>query len=127
MNSDCEKYGHVALRVTLGLLFLVPGLQKLMNPGMISGMLGGLGFPAPAFFAWLLLLAEIVCGAALIVGYQVKWAALPPIVVLLVAILLVHLPDPSPMKWIDVLFRLVGISGLAYLSGAGAGEWAVGK
>lgn len=99
-----------------------------MNPSMISGMLGGLGFPAPGFFAWVLLLAEIVCGALLIVGYKVNWAVYPPMVILVVALLLVHLrAEPNPMKWINVLFHLIALSGLAYLGGAGAGDYSVEK
>src|SRR3989338_10219195 len=90
-SCHCASYGAAVLRIALGLLFVLPGLGKLMNPAMIAGMLGGLGFPAPAFFGWLLLLSEIVFGALLIVGWKVKYAIWPLVIVLFVATLTVHL------------------------------------
>lgn len=128
MEHNCKKWGHLGLRLTLGLLFLVPGLMKLVAPSMITGFLASKGFPAAGFLAWVLILAEVICGALILVGYKVKWAVIPPIVVLVVAILTVHLGDvQNPMRWIDVLFRLVGITGLLFIGGAGAGEYAVDK
>lgn len=126
-----KALAQTLLRVLLGLLFVVPGLGKLMNPAMIIGMLGQLGFPGPAFWGWLLLLSEIIFGAALILGYKVKWTAWPLVIVLVVATLIVHLPqlgDPNaPMALIDVLFRLVGIAGLIVVSAAGPGAYAISK
>jgi len=48
-TNQNAQYGATILRVILGILFIVPGISKLMNPGMITGMLGDLGFPAAAF------------------------------------------------------------------------------
>jgi len=126
-----KALAQTILRVLLGLLFLIPGLGKLTNPAMIIGMLGQLGFPGPAFWGWLLLLSEIVFGAALILGYKVKWTAWPLVLVLVVATITVHLPqlgDPNaPMALIDILFRLVGIAGLIVVSTAGPGAYALTK
>lgn len=116
------------LRVLLGLLFLIPGISKLMNPDMIIGMLGGLGFPGAAFFGWVLILSEIVFGIALVVGYKVKYAVWPLIIILVVAILTVHIKDvENPMMMIDILFRLGAIAGLNLLRYTGNGSFAVSK
>lgn len=123
-----DKMSHGLLRILLGLLFLVPGLGKLMDPAGIIGMLGGLGFPAPAFFGWILLLSEIVFGLAVLIGYKVKWTAWPLVLVLAVATITVHLPTlGTPMGPINVLFHLVGIAGLIVLASGGPGAWAVSK
>jgi putative oxidoreductase len=122
--NDYESYAPTVLRALLGLLFLVPGVMKLMNPPMIIGMLGSLGFPAAGFFGWLLILVEIAGGVALLAGWKVKYAVWPLAVVLLVAMLRVHIPGigTTPMAEIVALFHLVAIGGLVsvFLSGSGA-------
>ncbi|MBT5215461.1 DoxX family protein, partial [Candidatus Woesearchaeota archaeon] len=79
--SNGKNYSITFMRVMLGLLFLIPGISKLQTPEMIIGMLGGLGFPSAAFFGWILILSEIVFGIALIVGYRVKLAVIPLIII----------------------------------------------
>ncbi len=116
------------LRIMLGLLFLVPGIAKIMAPDMIIGMLGKLGFPGPAFFGWILILSEIIFGLALIIGYKVKYAVWPLMFVLVVALITVHLKDTqNPMMWIDVLLRVSAIAGMNLLRYTGSGSWAIDK
>lgn len=122
--ADVKQYSPTVLRLVLGLLFLIPGFMKLMNPPMIIGMLGDLGFPAPTFFGWLLLLSEIAFGLSVLVGFRVKYTVWPLVVVLLVATLTVYVPKlgTDPMAPITVLFHVLGIAALVsvFLSGAGA-------
>ena len=124
-----KGYGLAILRIVAGLLFLLPGIMKLMDPAGITGMLTGLGFPAPSFLAWILLLSEIIFGASLIVGWKTKHATWPLVIVLLVATLTVALPGAleNPMGWVNVLFHLVGIGALISIFLDGPGAWAVSK
>jgi putative oxidoreductase len=120
-----KAQGIAILRVTLGLLFLVTGLGKFMDPSGITGMLGGLGFPAAGLFAWILIIVEVLGGAALILGKKVDKAVWPLFIVLLVSILLVHLPalDMSNQGTVmNVLWHLVGLGGLLSLHSTGAGK-----
>ena len=128
MESD-KRYGQAILRILTGLLFLPAGLMKLMDPAGITGMLTGLGFPAPSFLAWVLLLSEIIFGASLILGWKTKYTVWPPVIVLLVATLTVALPGAleNPMGWINVLFHLLGIGALISIFLDGPGAWAVSK
>lgn len=120
-------YGATLLRVTLGLLFIVPGLGKLMGPEMITGMLGDIGFPAPAFFAWVLLLSEILFGLAILLGWKLQYTVWPLVVILAVALLTVHLKTlGDPMGRVNVLFHLAGLAGLISLYLTGPGEYAIG-
>lgn len=117
--------GIALLRVTLGLLFLVPGITKLMNPAGVTGMLSGIGFPAAGLFAWILIIVEVLGGAALILGKKMKEAVWALFIVLLVATLLVHLPvlDFSNQGTVmDILWRLVGLGGLLSLHSTGPGK-----
>jgi len=124
-----KGYGLAILRIVAGLLFLLPGIMKLMDPAGITGMLIGLGFPAPSFLAWILLLSEIIFGASLIVGWKTKYTTWPLVIVLLVATLTVALPGAleNPMGWVNVLFHLVGIGVLISIFLDGPGAWAVSK
>ena len=120
-----KAQGVALLRVTLGLLFLVPGISKLMNPAGITGMLETIGFPAAALFAWIVIIIEVLGGAALILGKKTKEAVWALFIVLLVALLLVHLPAfdmANQATVMDVLWRLVGVGGLLSLQATGPGK-----
>ncbi len=74
-------------RMLLGLLMLVPGLLKLFSigPSNVTGMLSEFGFPAPAFLAWVLIISEIVFGAAILAKWKLEYTVWPPIIILIVA------------------------------------------
>ncbi len=97
------KNWYLLNRVLLGLIFLVAGLMKLfvMGSGAVASMLDGLGFPAAVFFAWVLIVFEIVCGAAIIFNWQMKYTVWPPIIILVVATFTAHWAN-----WGDMLIRL---------------------
>ncbi|MDO8642021.1 MAG: DoxX family protein [Candidatus Woesearchaeota archaeon] len=127
MNED---FGKVVLRICAGLLFLVAGLTKLINPSGISAMLGQIGFPIPTLFGWLLLLSEVVFGGALILGYKARYAVWPLMLVLVVALFTVHIPNMSfgnGMSMITVLFHLLGIAALLNIYALGPGSMKVGN
>jgi len=121
------KYGPTVLRIVLGLLFILPGINKFGNPAMIIGMLGNLGIPAPGLLGWVLLLSEIGFGAAVLFGYKLKYTVWPLVLILAVATLKVGLPalGSSPMAMINVSFHLLGIAALVSLYLTGPGEKAV--
>jgi len=125
-KAKIEDYGPSVLRLGLGLLFIIPGWGKLMAPAGIIGMLGNIGFPAPAFFGWVLLLSELVFGLTVLIGYKVKYSVWPLLVILVVATVTVYLPDLAANK-IMILFHLVGIAALVSLYLTGPGALAVDK
>lgn len=77
----------IANRIILGLLFLVAGLMKLfvIKPSGVEGMLAGFGFPAAVFFAWVLILVELLGGIALLANRKTKHASYLLIIVMVVA------------------------------------------
>lgn len=76
-------------RILLGLVMLVPGLLKLfvIGPSAVVGMLSGnvLFSWAPSFWAWVLILSEIVFGIAILARWKLEYTVWPPIVIMLVA------------------------------------------
>lgn len=124
-SKNCLNYGTTFLRAMLGLLFIVPGIMKITNISMPTAMLDAIGFPAAGILAWILAISELLFGTAVLLGYKVKYAVWPLILILAVATITVHIPSTDPMKWINVLFHLVAIAGLFLLTKCGPGMWAL--
>jgi len=111
-----EEYAPTVLRLGLGILFLITGIGKFMNPSGVSGMLTGIGFPFPMFWAWILIIFETLGGLALVLGYKVKWAVVPLIIIIIVAIVTVTRNNTIQLgKDIAILGGLLAI----YLRGKG--------
>jgi putative oxidoreductase len=125
-NSEKHMLGHTLLRVTIGLLFLIAGINKIKDPSGIIGMLGGIGFPIATFFGWLLILSEIVFGALILIGYKVKVTAWPLAIILAVAWILVTVPNGG-LTSSNSFFHLIGIAGLVTIALTGPGKWAISK
>lgn len=89
-----EKQRHLVpliIRVVVGLMFLLHGLQKfgVFGGGGIQGvigMFGNWGIPAPGIMAPLVALIEIVGGLLLILGLGTRIVTIPLIIIMLVAI-----------------------------------------
>lgn len=100
-----ENLGKLVLRLAMGGMMLThgwPKLEKLMAGGEIkfSDPLG-LG---PAVSLVLVVFAEFICSILIIVGYKSKWSAIPLIITMLVAALIVHANDPFSGKEKSLLF-----------------------
>lgn len=122
-----SDYAPTLLRLGFAALFLSAGIPKLMNPAGPIGMLTGLGFPVPVLFAWILIAVEVLCGLAMLVGWKVRYAAMPLAIVLFVALVTVALPMYADGKGglSSVMFHVLGILGLISLMLTGAGAAAV--
>ena len=116
--------GITALRLVVGLTFLLYGWQKLAEMGLpaTAAFFGKLGVPAPELAAAMVTAFEIVCGVALLVGFLSRWAAIPLAVDMLAALVLFHLPRGFFVGQGGaelVLLLLAGLVALA-LNGSGA-------
>lgn len=93
--SWCSRHGRSAglliMRLAVGSVFVWQGAQKLFG-GMdkVTGMVSGLGFPAPTFFAWVLALVEFIGGIAIILGSGIVLMSILLTVAMLVAFFAVH-------------------------------------
>ena len=84
--------GILLLRFTVGGLMLFHGVAKLMHGlGPIEGLLGKAGLPG--WFAFGVLIGEIIAPLLVIAGLWVRWAALLMVVNMIFAIGLAHRGD----------------------------------
>lgn len=125
MDKRYKEYSYFALRVVIGALFIVPGISKLFNLEGITGFFISLGLPAAEAMVWLVLVCEIVFGLAVIAGWRVKYSVWPLVVIMVVALATAVIPQAlkSSMAWTSVLFHLLAIAVLVYISANGPGKW----
>ena len=94
MRNEAQNvaYAALVLRVALGAMFLAHGLLKVFVftiPGTV-GYFQSIGYPG--FFAYLVILAEVAGGAALIAGVYARYVALA-LVPVLIGATLQYLPN----------------------------------
>jgi putative oxidoreductase len=84
----------VPLRLVVGFGFVEHGYAKFSRgaDGFIA-VLHAIGIPFPDLLGWATVIVEIVGGLLILAGAFVPAAAVPMVIVLLVAILTVHLPN----------------------------------
>jgi putative oxidoreductase len=82
-------------RLTVGLVFVWSGWGKLHNMDKIIEAFRGWGFPAPQIQAPFAATNELVFGALLVVGLFTRFAAIPLMIIMVVALMMV---DYDPAK-----------------------------
>ena len=91
-DSKLAPYGVFVLRAALGVMFISHAYLKLFTftvPGF-EGFLTKLGYPAA--LAWPIILAELIGGLAILIGFYGRWVQVAVLPVLVGAVL-VHLPN----------------------------------
>ena len=120
IDTRTAPYAATALRAALGILFLAHAGLKLFvfTPAGTAQFFGSLGLPGP--LAYLVILAEIIGGIALIAGVYSRIVALALIPILLGAIVTVHGPagffftNPNG-GWEFLALWIVGLIAVALL------------
>jgi len=114
----------------VGAVFLSEGIQKFLFVAQLgAARFEKLGIPHPEFFGPFVGLTEIVCGTALILGFWLRLAVLPLLVVIIFAI--------ATTKWPELLAQgfwptahdgradFCMLLGLIFLLVKGAGAWSL--
>jgi putative oxidoreductase len=112
-----ERVGHALrwlsptlARLTVGLVFFQSGWAKLHDLDQVTSYFTELGLPNAAFQARLASSAEFVCGGLLLLGLATRFAVVPLIVTMCVAI--------RTAQWenVDGIGSLVGLLEFAYIA-----------
>ncbi len=97
-------------RLTVGFVFFQSGWGKLHDLGKVTEYFTELGIPNPAFQARFASTTEFVCGGLLLLGFATRFAAVPLIVTMCVAI------RTALWDQVDGISSLVGLSEFAYIA-----------
>ncbi|MET1755913.1 DoxX family protein [Novosphingobium sp. RD2P27] len=90
----------ILIRLSLAFVFVLEGYQKLVFPEILgTGRFTKIGIPYAEVMGPFVGLVELVCGAAILLGWFVRTAAVPLIVVMLVAILTTKVPILLGEDW----------------------------
>lgn len=117
-------FGIALIRIVVGFVFVMHGQQKFfeMGVGNLESWFGSLGIPAPALAAMVVSLVELVGGAALIVGVFTRVFGMLLAVDMIVALVVVHLPNGffAANNGVELVLVLGAASLGLVLTGAGA-------
>jgi len=120
-TSTSYSLGLLILRVGFSAMLLVHGIQKV---GILFSSTINFADPiglGPIITLLLVLFAEIICTVLIIIGVKTRLATIPPIILMLVAIIIVHKGDPIMARELAILY-LIGFSTIGLL---GSGKLAL--
>jgi putative oxidoreductase len=81
-----DKKSIIMIRLMVGAIFLSEGIQKFLFPDQLgSGRFAKIGLPSSEFLGPLVGSFEIICGALILLGLFTRLAAIPLIIIMLVA------------------------------------------
>ena len=125
MDTSRIDLALLAVRVVVGLIFLLHGLDKLGDLTGTEQGFDGMGIPAPGLMAPRVAVLETVGGLALIVGALAPLFAIGLAINMLVAALVVHVENGFFVS--DGGYELVLVLGVASvaIAIAGAGRYSV--
>jgi putative oxidoreductase len=122
----------ILIRVLVGWVFVSEGIQKFLFPAALGyGRFAKIGLPDPRVLAPVVGVVEIVCGLLIILGLFTRFAAIPLLVVIGVAIwktkipILQHQGTWAMLHEARTDFSMV--LGLLFLLIVGAGRFALDR
>mgnify|MGYP001416556803 CR=1 FL=1 len=81
------------VRIMVGTVFLSEGIQKFLYPASVgAGRFESIGLPSPEFLAVFVACFEIVCGVLIVFGLLTRLAAIPTLIIMIVAIVTTKIP-----------------------------------
>ncbi|TWU35706.1 DoxX [Novipirellula aureliae] len=120
----------ILIRFMVGFVFLSEGLQKFLFPDARgAGRFEKIGLPEPESLSYFVGSFEIVCGIAIVLGLLTRFAVLPTITIMLVAIATTKLPMLAEEGFWEAAHAartdFSMLLGSLYLLIVGAGKWSV--
>ena len=118
--DQLSKYAPLIARLFIGLFFLLAGVGKLADIAGTAGYIESAGLPG--VLAWPSALFEIALGLSLILGFQIRYAALAGAAFCVVTAVFFHsnFADQTQMIMFLKNFSIAGGFLLFFAHGAGA-------
>ncbi len=128
------EVGLLILRLSMGIIFFLHGWMKLAGGQelFVREMLAMVGWQMPNALLWLVALAELLGGLALILGLFSRWAAVALAVEMIVVLALFHFRQgffivaiPNVPLAFGFEFHVALVGGLICVALSGSGRWAL--
>ena len=128
-DTSLQQWAILILRIAVGVVFAAHGGQKLFMMGFdgVAGFFGMLGIPLPMVAAIGVTLVELVGGIALILGLGTRYVAGLLTLDMLVALVLVHLPNGIFVSEGGYELVLVLAAAALFFALSGPGAWSVDR
>jgi putative oxidoreductase len=85
--STSDDRSFILIRLMVGLVFASEGIQKFLFPELRgAGRFEKIGLPAPELLGTFVGSFEVVCGILIILGLYTRLAAIPTLIIMIVAI-----------------------------------------
>src|SRR3990172_2406881 len=92
MNNKLSS-SIILIRLIVGTVFLSEGIQKFLFPDQLGvGRFIKIGLPAPEFLGYFVPSFEVTCGILVLIGLFTRLAAIPLIIIMIVAIISTKIP-----------------------------------
>lgn len=112
-TCSCEDWGRFLVRLTLAIVFIGHGVQKLMGLDMVVGFFGTLGLPG--WLAGVVAIVETLGGLAMLLGIYTKWAGYALAVIMVGAVLTAHGGQPWSGKEFAAILAILSL-GAAWIA-----------
>jgi putative oxidoreductase len=128
--KNSQSYLSLAGRLLMAFLFLPAGISKIFGFAGTVGYIGAMGLPAPTLAAIAAILIEVVGGAALVLGFYTRFAAIALAVFTLIASVVFHAfwavpADQAFMTQLLFTKNIAVIGGLLMMAAFGAGQYSL--
>ncbi|MFC1748651.1 DoxX family protein [Pseudomonadota bacterium] len=118
-----DKYTTLIGRILMGHIFLLAGINKIGGFEATQGYMDAMGVPGALLP--LVILLEIGGGLALIVGWQIRWAAWALAAFSVIAAAIFHSNFGDQVQMIMFMKNLALSGGLLFIASFGAGELSI--
>ncbi len=123
----------ILIRILVGWVFVSEGIQKFLFPAALGwGRFAKIGIPYPHISAPVVGAVEILCGALVILGLQMRTAAVPLLIVIGTAIATTKIPMLHHHGGVWAMLHesrtdFSMVLGLLFLLIVGPGSWSVDR
>lgn len=86
LSTDNDKTTLI-IRLVVGYIFIMEGIQKFVySDSLGAGRFIKIGIPYPEIMAPFVGFTEIVCGSLFIIGFLIRFAAIPSLIIMITAL-----------------------------------------
>lgn len=123
-----DFFGSFIIRLMVGAVFLSEGIQKFLFPSEAgAGRFERIGIPGPEFFGPFVGTFEIVSGSLILAGLATRLAAIPTLIIMIVAISTTKVQLLADKGFWEMMHGSrtdwAMLMGSIYLISSGGGKW----